>query len=84
MCSITFFGLQSGSSPESEDDREEEQKEEKIKKPSKVQIVKNKDTKMKHRDPDYIITPDNYFMMHSSKKVISICFKEDYKKVRPQ
>ncbi|XP_026321843.1 origin recognition complex subunit 2 isoform X2 [Hyposmocoma kahamanoa] len=61
---------ESGSSPESEeDDREEEQKEEKIKKPSKVQIVKNKDTKMKHRDPDYIITPDNYFMMHSSKKI---------------
>lgn len=69
------LALQSGSSSASDsegDDNEEEQEQEKVKKPSKVQIVKNKDTKLKNRYSDYIITPDHYFMMHSSKKVISV------------
>lgn len=76
-----YLASQSGPSSASESEENENEKElecEKIKKPNKVQIVRNIDTKVKNRDSDYIITPDNYFMMNSSKKVSCICFEEDY------
>ncbi|XP_038220292.1 origin recognition complex subunit 2 isoform X1 [Zerene cesonia] len=31
--------------------------------------VRNRGNRMKQKDSEYIVTPDNYFMMHSSKKI---------------
>ncbi|XP_026755534.2 origin recognition complex subunit 2 [Galleria mellonella] len=47
----------------------EEEEEEQIKYTNKLQIVKNKGNKGKVKDSEYVVTPDNYFMMHSSKKI---------------
>lgn len=74
---LTLQSASASASDSEENDNEEEEEEEKVKKPCKVQIVKNKATKMKNRDSDYFFTPDNYFMMHSSKKVFSVSYEED-------
>lgn len=39
--------------------------------PKKVvgKAVKGRDNKAKVKDSEYYVTPDNYFIMHSSKKV---------------
>ncbi|XP_063824530.1 origin recognition complex subunit 2 [Ostrinia nubilalis] len=55
----------SHSSSSIEDDEEEEPK----KAATKVQITKNKDARSKAKDSEYIVTPDNYFLMNSSKKI---------------
>lgn len=55
----------SNSSPAaSSDDEEEEQPKKALGK-----AVVNKDNKTKLKDSEYFVTPDNYFMMHSSKKI---------------
>ncbi|XP_075971594.1 origin recognition complex subunit 2 [Anticarsia gemmatalis] len=52
------------STPPASSDEEEEQ-------PKKTvgRAVKSKDMKSKVKDSEYFFTPDNYFMMHSSKKI---------------
>lgn len=35
----------------------------------KTQITRNRNNKMKIKDSEYIVKPDNYFMMNSSKKI---------------
>ncbi|KAJ8733351.1 hypothetical protein PYW08_001649 [Mythimna loreyi] len=57
----------SQSSPAASSDEEEEE-EQKPKKPVS-KTGKNKETKTKVKDSEYFVTPDNYFMMHSSKKI---------------
>ncbi|XP_013138716.1 PREDICTED: origin recognition complex subunit 2 [Papilio polytes] len=50
----------------------EESDEENVKSPlhspQKVQIAK-KDNRTRPKDSEYVVTPDNYFLMHSSKKI---------------
>ncbi|XP_059052767.1 origin recognition complex subunit 2 [Achroia grisella] len=55
----------SSSSKYTSDDEQEHTK----KSTTKLQIVKNKTNKSKSKDSEYIVTPDNYFLMHSSKKI---------------
>ncbi|KPJ18910.1 Origin recognition complex subunit 2 [Papilio machaon] len=50
-------------------EEEEESDEENAKSAQKVQIVKKKDNRIRPKDSEYVITPDNYFLMHSSKKI---------------
>ncbi|CAK1598712.1 unnamed protein product [Parnassius mnemosyne] len=60
----------SESSEENEEDGSgEENKKNSLNKTNKVQFIKNRDNKMKPKDSEYVVTPDNYFMMHSSKKI---------------
>ncbi|KAJ8727516.1 hypothetical protein PYW07_001635 [Mythimna separata] len=56
----------SQSSPAASSDEEEEEQ-----KPKKTvgKTGKNKETKTKVKDSEYFVTPDNYFMMNSSKKI---------------
>ncbi|XP_013190320.2 origin recognition complex subunit 2 [Amyelois transitella] len=44
---------------------EEEEPQESVKK----QVVKTRGGRAKTKDSEYFVTPDNYFMMHSSKKI---------------
>lgn len=57
--------VSSASGTESDAEVEEEKK---IKK-SNFQVPKNRNNKMKAKDTEYFVTPDNYFMMNSSKKI---------------
>ncbi|XP_022825146.1 origin recognition complex subunit 2 isoform X1 [Spodoptera litura] len=45
--------------------------EEEVEQPKKVvgKAVKGRDNKAKVKDAEYYVTPDNYFIMHSSKKI---------------
>lgn len=40
---------------------------------------KTKDSKTKVNDSEYFVTPDNYFMMHSSKKVNTVLIMFEFK-----
>ncbi|XP_013164926.1 PREDICTED: origin recognition complex subunit 2 [Papilio xuthus] len=63
----------SSSAPETAEEKEEESNEENEKSsshsPQKVQIVNRKDNRTRPKDSEYVVTPDNYFLMHSSKKI---------------
>lgn len=72
LCKYYYFNVltfQSESSQSSDDEENSSEPEEEPSKPvEKEQISKTK-TRAKPKDSEYFITPDNYFMMHSSKKV---------------
>ncbi|KAI8424241.1 hypothetical protein MSG28_002812 [Choristoneura fumiferana] len=57
----------SGSSSEASDSEEETPLESKP--TSKAQTGKGRASKTRTKDSEYIVTPDNYFMMNSSKKI---------------
>ncbi|KAF9806828.1 hypothetical protein SFRURICE_015921 [Spodoptera frugiperda] len=50
---------------------EEASSDEEVEQPKKVvgKAVKGRDNKAKVKDSEYYVTPDNYFIMHSSKKI---------------
>ncbi|CAH0605857.1 unnamed protein product [Chrysodeixis includens] len=52
------------SSASSEDEEETQQPKRAV-----AKVPKSKDNKTKVNDSEYFVTPDNYFMMHSSKKI---------------
>ncbi|KAM3967183.1 origin recognition complex subunit 2 [Aphomia sociella] len=60
---------QTESSSSNQTSEDEEQQPKKTKSTSKLQIVKKRENRDKTKDSEYIVTPDNYFMMHSSKKI---------------
>ncbi|CAG9795201.1 unnamed protein product [Diatraea saccharalis] len=57
------------SSSSSVSDSEEEEQELHSNRQKKVQVNKNKETRSRPKDSEYIVTSDNYFLMHSSKKI---------------
>lgn len=64
---ILYIQATSGSSSVASDSEEEAPVESKP--ISKAQTGKGRSTKTRSKDSEYIVTPDNYFMMNSSKKV---------------
>ncbi|KAG6444219.1 hypothetical protein O3G_MSEX003265 [Manduca sexta] len=65
--SSDFVPDESDNETEAESSSEDEIEQQK---PSaKLNITRNVGNKMKAKDSDYFVTPDNYFMMNSSKKI---------------
>lgn len=63
---ILYIQATSGSSVASDSEEEAPVESKPI---SKAQTGKGRSTKTRSKDSEYIVTPDNYFMMNSSKKV---------------
>lgn len=68
LYSILIFYFQCVSSASGTESDAEVEEEKKVKK-SNFQVPKTRNNKMKSKDTEYFVTPDNYFMMNSSKKV---------------
>lgn len=69
LSQIYILKLQESDSKSSSSSSEEDEEQQQPKKTTaKVQITKNKD-RAKAKDSEYIVTPDNYFLMNSTKKV---------------
>ncbi|XP_072939429.1 origin recognition complex subunit 2 [Epargyreus clarus] len=60
---------ESESSASASNSEEDAYEEEPPKKANKQRIVKGKNDKTRPIDSEYFVTPDNYFVMHSSKKI---------------